>query len=68
MVVTHPYGKPGFTRRVYRECAGFYDVAAFHCHDDIETYKRYQAEIEKLAPGKPGRQHRSGQPLLPERS
>ena len=53
MVVTHPYGKPGFTRRVYRECAGFYDVAAFHCHDDIETYKRYQAEIEKLAPGKP---------------
>ena len=53
MVVTHPYGKPDFTRRVYRECNGFYDVAAFHCHDDLETYKRYQAEIETLAPGKP---------------
>lgn len=53
MVVTHPYGKVDFSRRVYQECADCYDVAAFHCHDDINAYKRYQAAIEKYVPGKP---------------
>ncbi len=53
MVVTHPYGKPDFTRRVYTECAGFYDIAAFHCHDDINAYKRYHEAILNTGVSKP---------------
>ncbi|MFA6959731.1 MAG: hypothetical protein WC205_03150 [Opitutaceae bacterium] len=46
VVGTHPSAKKDFTRRVYQEASDSYDVAAFHAHDDYDSYKKYHETME----------------------
>ncbi len=44
----HPRTKANFLRTLYLDNHNFYDIAAFHGHDDYGTYKNYIPRIKAL--------------------
>ncbi|MBN8216403.1 MAG: hypothetical protein J0L75_07150 [Spirochaetes bacterium] len=46
LMVKHPREKKGFTKDVYQQGKGFYDLAAFHSHGRLDNYVELQGMVE----------------------
>lgn len=48
LVGAHPRAKKDFLSKLYLDSKEYYDIAAFHGHDDYRTYKNYIPRIKEM--------------------
>lgn len=47
VTTAHPREKAGFSRGMYQQAAGFYDIAAYHAHGPVLNNEQAQQRVEK---------------------